>query len=253
MARFGCWLHHFHGLWCTWFNTQANDFGIKRRQLVPAAECRVWIEVGKSETPNGQQTKCPLINKLIYWGSSENLIVHHYVKWAFSPLGITAGCVNLYALTRAKWYQIERRQVDFICCMQDWNSGSRDRISSKLNASYPPPHPHPHHHPHPPLHPHPPTPWQTDWAIDFQAKNLKSIAHPYDQQALNPLDSTANMLPRLNNIIRVAWCQFGELAIGKWYRIERKQVVFLYSNTGSLETNFQQCLPINRMSYWGSS
>ena len=33
--------------------------------------------------------------------------------------------------------------------------------------------------------------WQTDWAIEDQAKNLNSTARPYDQQAFSPPDSTA--------------------------------------------------------------
>ena len=33
--------------------------------------------------------------------------------------------------------------------------------------------------------------WQTDWAIEDQAKNLNSTARPYDQRAFSPLDPTA--------------------------------------------------------------
>ena len=39
--------------------------------------------------------------------------------------------------------------------------------------------------------------WQTDWAIEDQAKNLNSTARPYDQQAFSPLDLTANWLSHL--------------------------------------------------------
>ena len=39
--------------------------------------------------------------------------------------------------------------------------------------------------------------WQTDWAIEDQAKNLNSTAHPYDQQAFSPLDLTASWLSYL--------------------------------------------------------
>ena len=34
--------------------------------------------------------------------------------------------------------------------------------------------------------------WQTDWAIEDQAKNMNSTARPYDQQAFSPLDLTAS-------------------------------------------------------------
>ena len=39
--------------------------------------------------------------------------------------------------------------------------------------------------------------WQTDWAIEDQAKNLNSTACPYDQQAFSPLNLTANWLSHL--------------------------------------------------------
>ena len=40
--------------------------------------------------------------------------------------------------------------------------------------------------------------WQTDWAIEDQAKkNLNSTARPYDQQAFSPLDLTASWLLHL--------------------------------------------------------
>ena len=47
--------------------------------------------------------------------------------------------------------------------------GLRHQIASRLNAH-----------------------WQTDWAIEDQAKNLNSTARPYDQRAFSPLDSTAS-------------------------------------------------------------
>ena len=52
-----------------------------------------------------------------------------------------------------------------------WSQGLRHLFASRLNAC-----------------------WQTDWAIEDQAKNLNSKARPYDQQALSPLDLTANWL-----------------------------------------------------------
>ena len=39
--------------------------------------------------------------------------------------------------------------------------------------------------------------WQTDQAIEVQAKNLNSTAHPYDQQSFSPLDLTASWLSHL--------------------------------------------------------
>ena len=48
------------------------------------------------------------------------------------------------------------------------HQGLRHQIASRLNAH-----------------------WQTDWAIEDQAKNLNSTARPYDQRAFSPLDPTA--------------------------------------------------------------
>ena len=77
--------------------------------------------------------------------------------------------VNFDDLAQASDFQIERRQVVFLCWMQDSNpEGLWNPIFSRLNAC-----------------------WQTDWAIEDQAKDLNSTASPYDQQAFSPPDPTA--------------------------------------------------------------
>ena len=50
-----------------------------------------------------------------------------------------------------------------------WTRGPRHQIASRLN-----------------------TRWQTDWAIEDQAKNLNSTARPYDQRTFSPLDPTVS-------------------------------------------------------------
>ena len=86
--------------------------------------------------------------------------------------------------------------------------------------------------------------WQTDWAIEDQAKNLNSTARPYDQRAFSPLDPTA------------VWHSYSHLALAIYMfvvvnvdalaqasdiRIERRQVVFLCwkhdSNPSGSQTN----------------
>ena len=70
--------------------------------------------------------------------------------------------------------------------------------------------------------------WQTDWAIEDQAKNLNSTARPYDQQAFSPLDLTANWLSHLALAIYIfVVVNFDALAQASDIRIERRQVVFL--------------------------
>ena len=133
--------------------------------------------------------------------------------------------VNFDVLAQASDFRIERRQVVFLGL---WN-----RISSRLNAY-----------------------WQTDWAIDDQAKNLNSIARPCDQRTFSPFDPTAGWLSHLALAIYIfVVINFDALAQASDFRIERRQVVFLCwmqdSNPGSLEPNLQhtECLMTNRHVY----
>ena len=122
-------------------------------------------------------------------------------------------------------------------CRIRTQKGLWNRISSRLNAR-----------------------WQTDWAIEDQAKNFNSTARPYDQRAFSPLDPTAVWHSHLALAIYMFVVNFDALAQASDFRIERRQVVFLCwmqdSNPeGSLEPNLQQteCPLTNRLSYRGSS
>ena len=114
--------------------------------------------------------------------------------------------VNFIALAQASDFLIERRQVFFLCWKQDSNpEGLWNRISSRLNAH-----------------------WQTDWAIEDQAKNLNLTAHPYDQRAFSPLDPTAIWHLHLALAIYMfVVVNLDALAQARDFRIERRQVVFL--------------------------
>ena len=73
-------------------------------------------------------------------------------------------------------------------CRIRTHNGLRHQIASRLNAR-----------------------WQTDWAIEDQAKNLNSTALPYDQRAFNPLDPTAVWHSHLAlavyiNVVVNFWC-----------------------------------------------
>ena len=76
-----------------------------------------------------------------------NSTVRPYDEWAFSRLNFTADwlshlalviymfVVNFDALTQASNFRIERRQVVFLCWMQDSKLGSlRHQFASRLNA-----------------------------------------------------------------------------------------------------------------------
>ena len=103
------------------------------------------------------------------------------------------------------------------------HQGLRHQIASRLNAR-----------------------WQTDWAIEDQAKNLNLTARPYDQRAFNPLDPTAVWHSHLALAIYMfVVVSFDALAQASDIRIERRQVVFLCwrqdSNpSGSQTPNRQQ-------------
>ena len=172
-----------------------------------------------------------------------------YYQRAFSPLDPIVSClshlalaiyifvvVNFDALAQASDIQIERRQVVFLCRMQDWNPGPRHQIASRLNAR-----------------------WQTDWAIEDQAKNLNSTARPYNQRAFSPLDPTVSWFLHLALAIYIFVVNFDALAQASDIQIERKQVVFLCRmqdlSPGSQTPNRQQteCSLTNRLSYRGSS
>ena len=103
------------------------------------------------------------------------------------------------------------------------HQGLRHQIASRLNAR-----------------------WQTDWAIEDQAKNLNSTARPYDQRTFSPLDPTAVWHSHLALAIYMfVVVNFDALAQASNIRIERRQVVFLCwrqdSNpSGSQTPNRQQ-------------
>ena len=70
--------------------------------------------------------------------------------------------------------------------------------------------------------------WQTDWAIEDQAKNLNSTARPYDQRAFSPLDPTVSWLSHLALAIYIfVVVNSDALAQASDIQIEMRQVVFL--------------------------
>ena len=97
--------------------------------------------------------------------------------------------VNFDALAQASDIRIERRQVVFLCWMQDSNLESlRHLIASRLNAQT-----------------------QTDWVIEDQAKqNLNSTARPYDEWKISPLDFIVDW--RLALSIYISVVNFDDLA-----------------------------------------
>ena len=115
--------------------------------------------------------------------------------------------------------------------------GPKHQIASRLNA-----------------------PWQTDWAIEDQAKNLNSTARFYDQRASSPLDPTVCWLSHLALAIYIfVVVNFDALARASDIQIKRRQVVFVCwmqdLHPGSQTPNCQQteCSLTNLLSYRGTS
>ena len=63
------------------------------------------------------------------------------------------------------------------------------------------------------------------------SKNLNSIARPYGQRAFSPLDPTAGWLSYVTLPIYLFVVNFDALAQASDYRIEKRQVVFLWIQT----------------------
>ena len=82
----------------------------------------------------------------------------------------------LLLLISMLWHRQEifKSKGDKLCSSAEsriWTRDPRHQIASRLNAR-----------------------WQTDWAIEDQAKNLNSTARPNDQRAFSPLDPTVSWL-----------------------------------------------------------
>ena len=148
----------------------------------------------------------------------------------------------LLLLISMLWHRqaIFKSKGDKLCSSAEcriWTRGPRHQIASRLNAH-----------------------WQTDWAIEDQAKNLNSTAPPYEQRAFSPLDPTVSWLSHLTLAIYiVVVVNFDALAQTSDIQIERRQVVFLCwmqdLNPWPQTPNRQQteCSLTNTLSYRGSS
>ena len=148
----------------------------------------------------------------------------------------------LLLLISMLWHRqaIFKSKGDKLCSSAEcriWTRGPRHQFASRLNAR-----------------------WQTDWAIEDQAKNLNSTARPYDQRAFSPLDPTVRWLSHLAPAIYIfVVVNFDALAQASDIQIKRRQVVFVCwmqdLNPGPQAPNCQltECSLTNRLSYRGSS
>ena len=223
-------------------------FKSKGDKLCSSAECRIWTRGPRHQIASRLNARWQTDWSIEDQAKNLNSTARPYDQRAFSPLDPSVSClshlvlaiyifvvVNFDALAQASDIQIERRQVVFLCWMQDLNP--RHQIASRLNAR-----------------------WQTDWVMEDLAKNLNSTARPYDQRAFSPLDPTVSWLSHLALAIYIfVVVNFDALAQASDIQIERRQVVFLCwmqdLNPGPQTPNRQQteCSLTNRLSYRGSS
>ena len=179
-----------------------------------------------------------------------NSTARPYDQWAFSPLDPTVSWLSHLALAiyilllsiSMLWHRqaIFKSKRDKLCSSAEcriWTRDPRHQIASRLNAR-----------------------WQTDWAIEDQAKILNLTALPYDQRAFSPIDPTVTWLLHLALAISICVVvNFDVLTQASDIQIEWRQVVFHCwkqdLNPGTQTPNCQQteCSMTNRLSYRGSS
>ena len=222
-------------------------FKSKGDKLCSSAESRIWTRDPRHQIASRLNARWQTDWAIEDQAKNLNSTARPYDQRAFSPLDPTViwlshlalaiyifVVVNFDALAQASDIQIERRQV---AESRIWTRNPRHQIASRLNAR-----------------------WQTDWAIEDQAKNLNSTARPYDQRAFSPLDPTVSWFSHLALAIYIfVVVNFDALAQASDIQIERRQVVFLCwkqdLNPGSQTPNRQQteCSLTNRLSYRWSS
>ena len=236
---------NFHAL------AQASDIQIERTQVVFLCRMQVFEpRVPDTKSPadwmlTDKPTELSRIKLKTWTRQPFPMISEHSVH--LTPLSVDFRTwlwryTYLLLLISMLWHKqaIFKSKGDKLCSSAEsriWTQGRRHYITCKLNAR-----------------------WQTDWAIEDQAKNLNSTARPYDQRAFSPLDPTVSWLSHLALAIYIfVVVNFNALAQASNIQIERRQVVFLCRmqdlNPGSQTPNRQQteCSLTNRLSYRGSS
>ena len=225
-------------------------FKSKRDKLCSSAECRIWTRGPRHQITNrpnacDKPTELSRIKLKTWTRQPVPMISEHSAHLTQLSVDFRTWLrryTYLLLLISMLWHTqaIFKSKGHKLCSSAEcriWTRGPRHQIASRLNAH-----------------------WQADWAIDDQAKNLKSTARPYDQRAFSPLDPTVSWLWHMAQAIYIfVVVNFDALAHASYIQIERRQVVFLCRmqdlNPGSQTPNRQQteCSLTNRLSYRGSS
>ena len=225
-------------------------FKSKGDKLCSSAECRIWTRGPRNQIASRLNAHWQTDWAIEDQAKSLNSTARPYDQRAFSPHGPTVSwlshlalainifvVVNFDALAQEAIFKSKGNKLCSSAECRIWTRGPRHQIASRLNAR-----------------------WQTDWAIEDQAKSLNSTARPYDQRAFSPLGLTVSWLSHLALAIYIfVVVNFDAPAQASDIQIERRQVVFLCwmqdLNPGPQTPNRKQteCSLINRLSYRGSS
>ena len=225
-------------------------FKSKGDKLCSSAECRIWTRGPRNQIASRLNAHWQTDWAIEDQAKSLNSTARPYDQRAFSPLGPTVSwlshlalAINIFVVVNFDALAQEaifKSKGDKFCSSAEcriWTRGHRHQIASRLNAR-----------------------WQTDWAIEDQAKSLNSTARPYDQRAFSPLGPTVSWLSHLALAIYIfVVVNFDAPAQASNIQIERRQVVFLCwmqdLNPGPQKPNRQQteCSLTKRLSYRGSS
>ena len=225
-------------------------FKSKGDKLCSSAECRIWTRGPRHQFASRLNALWQTDWAIEDQAKNLNSTARPYDQRAFSPLGPTVSWLShlalaIYmfvvvyfdALAQASDIEIEGDKLCSSAECRIWTRGPRHQFASRLNAR-----------------------WQTDWAIEDQAKNLNWTARPYDQGAFSPIGPTVSWLSHLPLAIYMfVVVNFDALAQARDTEIERRQVVFLCwmqdLNPGPQTPIRQQteCSLTNQLSHRGSS
>ena len=162
-------------------------FKSKGDKLCSSAESRIWTRDPRHQFASRLNARWQTDWAIEDQAKNLNLTARPYDQRTFSPLGPTISWLRtwlwrytcLLLLISMLWHRqaIFKSKGDKLCSSTEsriWTRDPRHQFASRLNAR-----------------------WQTDWAIEDQAKNLNSTARPYDQQAFSPLGPTISWLSHL--------------------------------------------------------
>ena len=123
-------------------------FKSKGDKLCSSAECSLWTRCPRHQIASRLNGRLQTDWAIEDQAKNLNSTACPYDQRAFSPLDPTVSClshlalaiyifvvVNFDALAQASDIQIERRQVVFLCRMQDWNPGSQTSNRQQTECS----------------------------------------------------------------------------------------------------------------------